>query len=260
MTKASGDRQFVNALARGLSVLRCFGPARSELSVTEIARITGDPQPTVWRLCHTLVELGYLTRIAGSDKLTVGIPCLTLGYAVLNGRSFGELALPYLERFCARFDGTLLLCGRDGLDMVYLQRCLGTSPVIPANTLIGGRVPIFESATGWAYVAGARVGERNALFDAYKRHDPAGAKRVIPRLQRALTDYRRTGWVMALGAHHPDINSVGVPLRAPEGELLYAISCGGLSSTFTPARLSVLAPSLTDLAATLSRALIAPRH
>jgi len=255
MTKTSSDRQFVNALARGLEVLRCFGPVRGELSVTEISRITGDPQPTVWRLCHTLVELGYLTRIAGSEKLTVGIPCLTLGYAVLNGKSFGELALQYLQRFCARFDGTILLCGRDGLDMVYLQRCLGTSPVIPANTLIGGRVPIFESATGWAYVAGARHGERNDLFEAYKQHDPAGATRVIPRLKKAMSDYDRTGWILALGAHHPDINSVGVPVRSPDGKSLYAISCGGLSSSFTPARLTELAPSLVDVAAVLGGAL-----
>lgn len=255
MTTNSVDRQFVNALARGLAVLRCFGATRRELSVTEIARITGDPQPTVWRLCHTLLELGYLTRIAGSEKFMVGIPCLTLGYAVLNGKSFGELAMPYLQTFCARFDGTILLCGRDGLDMVYLQRCLGTSPVIPANTLIGGRVPIFESATGWAYVAGAREDERDELFAAYKKQDPAGAARVIPRLKAAMADFEHTGWIMALGAHHPDISSVGVPIRSPGGESLYAVSCGGLASTFTPAHLSALAPSLLKLGATLAGAL-----
>ena len=249
------DRQFVNALARGLGILRCFAPERGALSVTEIARITGDPQPTVWRLCHTLLELGYLTRIAGSDRFTVGIPCLTLGYAVLNGKSFGELALPYLQSFCADFDGTILLCGRDGLDMVYLQRCLGTSPVIPANTRIGGRVPIFASATGWAYVAGARDGERTELFDAYKQEHRAGWSATTMRLKKAMVAYERTGWMMALGAHHPDINSVGVPVRSPDGESLYALSCGGLSSTFTPRFLNALAPSLVELASTLGGAL-----
>ena len=254
MAKNLADRQFVNALARGLAVLRCFGATRSELSVTEIARMTGDPQPTVWRLCHTLLELGYLTRIAGSEKFAVGIPCLTLGYAVLNGKSFGELALPYLQAFCARFDGTLLLCGRDGLDMVYLQRCLGTSPVIPANTPIGGRVPIFESATGWAYVAGAQEDERRELFEAYEEHDPAGAARVIPRLKKAITDHAHTGWILARGAHHPDISSAGVAIRSPDGKSLYALSCGGLASTFTEARLTAIGPSLVELGATLAAA------
>lgn len=229
------------------------------MSVTEIAGMTGDPQPTVWRLCHTLLELGYLTRATGSEKFTVGIPCLTLGYAVLNGKSFGELALPYLQAFCARFDGTILLCGRDGLDMVYLQRCLGTSSIIPANTRIGGRVPIFESATGWAYVAGACHSERNELFNAYKRSDRSGWTRTVPRLKKAMAVYERTGWMMALGAHHPDINSVGVPVRSPDGETLYALSCGGLSSTFTTPYLNELAPSLVELAGTLGDALISAR-
>lgn len=48
------DRQFVASLAKGLEVLRCFTPARPELGTSEIARLTGMPQPTVWRLCYTL--------------------------------------------------------------------------------------------------------------------------------------------------------------------------------------------------------------
>jgi DNA-binding IclR family transcriptional regulator len=54
------DRQYVTALARGLEILRCFSALKPELGTTEIAQLTGLPQPTVWRLCHTLIKCGYL--------------------------------------------------------------------------------------------------------------------------------------------------------------------------------------------------------
>src|SRR3954470_22827873 len=79
------DRQFVTALARGLGVLRCFTHATPELGTAEIARMTGLPQPTVWRLCHTLMQEGYLVQADRGDKLRPGIPVLSLGYAAIAG-------------------------------------------------------------------------------------------------------------------------------------------------------------------------------
>jgi hypothetical protein len=38
--------QFVAALAKGLEVLQCFSPSTPELGSSEIARMTGMPQPT----------------------------------------------------------------------------------------------------------------------------------------------------------------------------------------------------------------------
>ncbi len=55
------DRQFVEALARGLEVLRAFAPNHALLGNQEIARATGLPKPTVSRLTYPLTKLGYLT-------------------------------------------------------------------------------------------------------------------------------------------------------------------------------------------------------
>ena len=50
-TAASPDaRAQVTALARGLQILQCFTTSRKQLGSAEIARLTGLPQPTAWRL------------------------------------------------------------------------------------------------------------------------------------------------------------------------------------------------------------------
>ncbi|QJW83244.1 helix-turn-helix domain-containing protein [Ramlibacter terrae] len=49
----------VTGLLRGLQVLRCFDHGRERPGSSELARMTGLPQPTVWRLCKTLEHGGY---------------------------------------------------------------------------------------------------------------------------------------------------------------------------------------------------------
>jgi hypothetical protein len=88
------DRQFVAALAKGLEVLQCFGPSTPELGASEIARMTGMPQPTVWRICYTLIQLGFLVVLPGRQTMRPGIPLLGLGHAVLAGLPRGDLELP----------------------------------------------------------------------------------------------------------------------------------------------------------------------
>ncbi|MFA6022118.1 MAG: helix-turn-helix domain-containing protein, partial [Rhodospirillales bacterium] len=41
----SKDRMFITALARGLEVLRCFGPSDSMLGNQDISQRTGLPKP-----------------------------------------------------------------------------------------------------------------------------------------------------------------------------------------------------------------------
>ncbi len=58
--QAPKDRKFVEALARGLEVLRAFTHGHAVRGNQDIARITGLPKPTVSRLTYTLTQLGYL--------------------------------------------------------------------------------------------------------------------------------------------------------------------------------------------------------
>src|SRR5690606_25146051 len=93
---AGKDRQFVTALARGLQILSCFSSATPELSGSELAKLTGLPQPTVWRLCHTMLQLGMLITTSG-DRMRPGLPVLRLGHSALARLDAVELARPHMQ-------------------------------------------------------------------------------------------------------------------------------------------------------------------
>jgi DNA-binding IclR family transcriptional regulator len=248
------DRQFVTALGRGLDILQCFTPANPELGTSQIARMTGLPQPTVWRLCHTMTELGFLVPAADQDRLRLGLPVLTLGYAVLAGQRIGETAKPYMEAIAKRYQGAVSLGVRDGLNMMYLQRCQGSS-IILADLSIGSRVSLAYSATGWAYLAAISDGERKQLIGEIRALDRQKWAEIEPSFEATLKKFKKTGYIVSIGSLHPQVNAVAVPVPAQDGSMLLTVSSGGINSVFTDKVLNEVGSELKVLAEKLSRAI-----
>ena len=60
-SKQELGREFVESLARGLTVLTAFGEGRAELTLTEVAEATGLARATARRALITLEHLGYVS-------------------------------------------------------------------------------------------------------------------------------------------------------------------------------------------------------
>ena len=245
------DRQFVTALSRGLSVLNCFARAQTELGTSEIARLTGLPQPTVWRLCYTMLKLGYLVQARGSDKLRLGVPVLGLGYAVLADQNIAQLAYPYMQELSDQCEGAVALSMRDGQDMLYLQRCVGPKVMIVEQQ----RVPLATSVTGWGYIAGLTPAARAETFAELKAIYGPAWREMEKQIVKAITAYEKTGYILGKGIVHREVNSIGVPIVSSDGSVVLALTCGGIASVFTEEVLRSIGNSLIKIAELVKMAL-----
>lgn len=249
------DRQFVTALARGLEVLRCFTAERVELGTTEIARLTGLPQPTVWRLCYTLSQLGYLVPGKDPERLRAGAGVLTLGGASIAQTGIAEMAYPLMAEIARRFEASVSLATRDRLQMVIVQRA-ESSTVLRLNFHIGSTLAIESSALGCAYLAVAGEDERAAILkDVQARLGPQtrawrGARAFV---NESLAFYGEHGYVLNLRRYHPDVNALGVGVVGRSGRRIFALNCGGAASIVTEDKLrGPIAAAMQDLAARLA--------
>jgi DNA-binding IclR family transcriptional regulator len=249
------DRQFVTALARGLEIMSCFSPAKPEIGGTQLAAMTGLPQPTVWRLCHTMMQLGYLVPVSG-DKLRPGIPVLKLGRAALASIPFAEGARKGMQALADRFGSASGLGARDGGRMVFVQRCLSEAQLV-MNLRIGARLPLVTSGVGWGLLAGFGESEREALITQYAVPDPRWPK-VEPMFRRAMEEFGRRGYILNIGVFHQGYNTAAVPIMGLDGKPAFAISCAGSAATHSPAFLRrEIAPALLKLVEALQRDLLA---
>lgn len=123
------DRQFVTALARGLELLRCFSPGERHLGVTELARRTGIPKPSVSRLAGTLAKLGYLNFSESLGKYSLGSGVLSLGYAMLSNMDIRQIAKPYMQELAEYSRASVSIGIRDRLSMVYVETIRSSAPI-----------------------------------------------------------------------------------------------------------------------------------
>lgn len=240
------DRQFVTALARGLRILGCFHPARPSLSVTEIAAELDLPQPTAWRLCQTMVSLGYLTTENGG-RLRPALAVLRLGYATLSELPLAELARPYLQELADEFGGAAGMAVRDRHDMRFVQRCESASQLV-LNLRIGSRLPVATSAMGWAYLAGLPETAWDEATGA-----PVAWAAAKPALQAALAEFRAEGFIINPGLLHPGYITAAVPVMGTDGHPSWTLSCGAAASVLSAERLrNQVGPRLRALAALIA--------
>ncbi len=243
------DRHFVTALARGLEILGCFSSSRPEIGGTQLAAMTGLPQPTVWRLCHTMVQLGYLVPVSG-DKLRPGIPVLKLGRSALAVLPLAAAAQAPMQALADRFGAASGLAARDGGRMVFVQRCVSKATLV-MNLRVGARLPLLSSAVGWGLLSGLAPAERAALVADCAPADPRWTE-VRPGFEAAIAASATDGFILNIGVFHSGYNTVAVPVRGPDGHPAFGLSCAGSAITHSAAMLRrEAAPALLAVARSL---------
>ncbi|MBI1773732.1 MAG: IclR family transcriptional regulator [Proteobacteria bacterium] len=219
------DRQFVEALARGLEILRAFAPNHALLGNQEIARYTGLPKPTVSRLTYTLTKLGYLTYSERLGKYQLGAPALALGYAVLSNLGIRQVARPHMQQLADYADASVALGSRDRLRLIYVEYCRSNS-ALTLRLDAGARIPIATTAMGRALLAALPEGERSWLMDHIQRHEGERWPAIRAGIEQAVEDLRRRGFTTSIGEWQADVNAVGVPLVPADGSPIVAFNCG----------------------------------
>lgn len=224
----SKDRQFVTALARGLEILRCFGPGESALGNQELARKTGLAKPTVSRLSYTLTRLGYLKYLPAIGKYQLDVGVMSFGYAMLSSLSIRAIARPLMEDMAQRVQAAVAMGARDRLNMVYLD-VVHSESSLTMRQQVGSLMPLHSTSMGRACLAAMPDQERAFLLEHIRRRHLSEWTSIEAALERAFRQYAELGFCLSLGEWQKDVNSVGVALVQTEGYGLLAFNCGGPS-------------------------------
>ena len=234
--KRAGARATVSALDRGLSLLQCFSVEHSELSATELAKLTGIPRPSVSRLAATLIGHRWLRAGPGGDRYMLGAGVVSLAQVFLAGLDVRAAARAPMQALAERTGGSVYLALRDGLEMVLVEACRPRSSMLAARLDVGSRVPLPNSALGRAYLGAVDDATRARVVESLRLARGSDWPALEAGLQRALAERQKTGWCLSAGDFHREINSVSVALTDARGDVM-SFNCGGSAFVFTEERL-----------------------
>jgi IclR family pca regulon transcriptional regulator len=219
---ASDDPDFVNALARGLGVITCFGEDSERLTLSEIATKTGLSRGTARRFLLTLEALGYVCCDGKAFRLAP--KTLNLGYAYLSSLPLWKAAQPIMKNVVDELNESCALGVLDDHDVVYIARIPPKHlSFIPVN--LGTRMPAHVNAMGQVLLAEFTARElddyfRNATFEKITKYtltDEAAIRKALARVARerfALSDQQ-----LQLG-----LRSIAVPIPSKSGRIEVALN------------------------------------
>ncbi|MEU9407467.1 helix-turn-helix domain-containing protein [Streptomyces sp. NPDC048281] len=236
-------RDFVESLARGLTVLTAFGEGRPSLTLTDVAKATGLARATARRALITYEHLGLVTTDGREFALTPRV--LSLGYPPLSRTTLARLAAPRLRALADRLDEptalAVLVPGGPGSDPA---RALGGPGSDPARALGGpGGDP---AEIQYVAVAAASRGVLTVDITVGTRL-PAG-RTALGRALLGLTG--PDGYALADEELESGLRSIAVPVRDRAGRPVAAVNVATHAARRTLAEcVSEVLPALHDTAA-----------
>ena len=252
------EGEFVQSLARGLSVIRAFDHEHSELTLSDVAKLTGLTRAAARRFLHTLVELGYMRSDNGRFALRPKI--LELGFAYLSSLSLPEVAMPHLEQLVEKVHESSSVSVLDGDEVVYVAR-VPTRRIMRIAIAVGTRFPAYATSMGRVLLAG----QTDEWLDGYLSH--AALLTITPhtiadpkRLRTELRHIRRDGYALVDQELEEGLRSVAAPVRDADGRVVAAVNLSTHASRATVESMrSELLPVLLKTAAAIEEDLRAAR-
>jgi IclR family acetate operon transcriptional repressor len=243
----------VQSFDRAVSILDAFTADRSELGVSEIARITGLSRSTVHRLLVTLRRHELIQQLPNSSNYALGPHLLRLAQVAFSNINLQTAARAVMTRLRDQCDETVGLHARLGAaTRTVLDQVQSSQPLRRTYTEIGMSIPIYQGAPGKVLLAfSPRELQEEILdgeLDAATPRTITDPKRLRVELQRT----RKRGYAFSFEERVPGISTLAVPIFNHTGDVTAALSVTGPSSRVNRARLLEILPLATEAAKEVS--------
>jgi len=226
----NGPQEFVASLERGLRVLQSFSREHAQMTLSEVAALTGLSAATVRRSLHTLEGLGYIGRSGRRFLLRPKVLTLTSGY--LSAINAEVVLQPFVQEVVNEVGGSSSVTVLDDLDIVYLAHA-SQGRAIRLTAGAGARYPAYATAMGRVLLAH----QPKEVVDSYfaRAHlrkltehtetNPAALRRLFKSIREkhiaAVEDELDYGLV-----------SVALPIFGPTGQIVAAANCSDVTNRF----------------------------
>ena len=249
------ERYLVPGLARGLQLLACFSRSERELTGAELSRRLSVPRASVFRLLHTLEQMGFVERVADSPAYKLSIGVLRLGFEYLASMELTEHGRPIVEELRNQSGYSAHLVVRDGRDVVFVLKAAGPNAVFH-SIQVGARVPAHATVLGRQLLSDLDL---TALCKVYPDEPLAAATPRTPTTVKALKALidadRANGYGISQGGFETGITTLAAPVFNEQRRVVAAVSITVPQQQISTAETERLVPLVRQAAEQLTQRL-----
>jgi DNA-binding IclR family transcriptional regulator len=210
---------------RVIAVLECFDTSNPALSLHEIAKRVRLPKATVFRLLATLVDAGYIVRLANQDYCP-SHKFMRLASVAQRTFSIRDVARPVMLDVLKQSGETIDLSILSGARRVCVDVLESPHPL--RRIIAPGEVlDLLPGPSGKILLA-----FNSELRDALA----AKSTSIDAKLVRELEKIRRNGYAYTSGERVEGADGVSVPIRDHAESVRYCLTLVGPTSRVAPRR------------------------
>ncbi|MQA05033.1 MAG: helix-turn-helix domain-containing protein [Streptosporangiales bacterium] len=243
-----GGKAGVQSIDRAVAVLRCFGPQRPELGISELARTTGLSTSTVHRLLVAMQRNGLVRQVPGR-RYTLGPLLVQLARSGLFPATVRDAAIEVMHELRDRFDETVAVhellptYERAVVDQVESRQELRRTYIE-----LGAPIALPLGAPGKVMLAYVPAQVRDAILGEPIAKVTATTVTDVAELRAQLDEIRETGYAYSYAERTPGIRTVAAALFDHTGEVVGALSISGPEMRMPHEHMVELAPPMAEAA------------
>lgn len=229
------EKNYIAALARGLSVMRAFGNQPDRLTLAELSKIVVLPRATVRRCLLTLTALGYVESSGKYFRLSPQV--LTLSQAYFSSTSLPRITQGALEQISDAVGESCSVSVLVGDDVVYVARSARRRKA-SLHRDVGVSLPAYCTSMGRVLLANLSPEELNGYFarvSLKKFNNKTVADEAS--LRKILDQVRKDDYCLIEGELEYDLRAIAVPVRDVAGNVVASVNVSSESSRHTSKQL-----------------------
>lgn len=214
----------VETVDKILDVLELYLKHEGELSVSELASLSGLSVSRTYRIASSLARRGYLRQKEKRAKYSVGLKLLEYSSVIQHNLRIAELALPLLQklsRACGESVNVTILDSYEALSVAQVE----VNRLFRVSTPVGMKLPLYATSSGKILLAHMVEIERKQFYDT--RHLISYTKNTTvssDKLEEELEIIKRDGVAFDNGEYDPSIWSVAAPVYNSDGNVIAGVA------------------------------------
>lgn len=244
----------VPLLEKALTILEIIGNDSNPLTINQIAKLSGIPLSSLYRVMNTLTELGFVNKDPTTRTYSLGLKLLYLGNQVKRQLPLIKIVRPFLEELTEKTGETSNLVMEENGEVVYVER-VDTQNPLRITHMIGRKAPMYATGVGKCLLAWKDTQEVIRIINKTGMHKLT--PNTITNLNELLEELQRVrerGYALDLEECEIGIRCVSAPLFLGE-EVVAAISISGPSVRLTDDKIPEYIPLVLKASQEISRIL-----
>jgi len=244
----------MKAVIKAFKVLETFCVDQPEFAFTEIVNATGLGRTNTHKLLKTLVSLNCLSQNANRAPYRLGPKLFEIGNHYIAQLNLCKVAMPYLVKLAEDFENSVYLCIENKGEALCLERIDGPSNIKVTVLQRGGQLPLHVGAAPLVLLAGMKDQKIAKIMHekGFKKYTENTVQKM-DQLMEKIGKIRKYGYAESWEDVTIGVASYGAPVVDASGEIIAAISIGGILLRFEGERKKHLVNLVKETALAVSK-------